>query len=254
MSFRLLSPDGDGNGDPGEQNQDPPKPKTFTEEQLTKIVQERVKNLNRDKETLTTQVNQLQTQLSDLQKQLSDLQKPKDPPSDDVQGQINVLTERHRRETEGLQNRITDLEKKLSSAEQRALITERDKELDAALNKAGCTDMKIGRRTFVPQLSYDEPDQKWIFNLEKGGTVDIETGIQEELPDSLRRPRGASGGSGSSSGDRAKSRKATDLDAAEKKLQELSNVAKATGKSADIMAYDKQKNKVRDLQRELAVR
>jgi uncharacterized protein YoxC len=246
----LLSPDSDGGGGGVEGDQaakDPPDLKTFTQEQVDKFVADRLRKMKVDLSAKDSRINELQTQLSQLQEQVDKLTKKPDPLPDDVQGQINLITERHNREVEGMKNQISDLKKTAEMEASRRKESELDRELDAALVAAGCTNLKVGRRTHRPQCQWDEVEGKWVYELEKGGTVSIQEGIEEELPDAVRRSRASGGGSGANGGDRRISRIVRELEAEEKTLEKLKERAEATKKSQDITAYSRQKRKVAGL-------
>jgi hypothetical protein len=260
----LLSPDGEGSGD---QNQEPPKPpeagggegKTFTQAQVDEFIKKRVKNHERDNKALQLQLKQTQDTLTQVQEQLKTLQQksnePPPPAPDDVQGQLTLMAERHRREVEGLTTQIETLKKQGEAEVRRRREVERDRELTESLTKAECTDLKVGKRLFAPQIIYDDVDDKWVFQLEKGsGIVSIEEGIEEELPDYLRKARSRGVGSGSSGngsgGTRNLSTQARQLETEEKKLEKLALAAKS-GKPSDIQQYQVQKAEVTRRKREL---
>jgi hypothetical protein len=261
MIIRLF-PEGDGSGDVGDQDQKDvekdqkdkdKRDKVFNQEQVDKLIQDRVKKLDRENKEHAKKSVELQAKLDQLMEKLAQLEKKPDPPADDVQGHLNLLNEKHKRELDGLTGKIDELSKKLTVSEEKRLETQRDKELDAALIKAGCNDLKGGRRQMLPQLSYDAVDEKWLFNLEKtGGTVSIDEGVEEELPDYLRKPKAERGGSGSTTSDRARKQKSNELEAGEKQLQAMKDKIAATGgKPQDLLTYQQQKRRVEALKKEL---
>lgn len=258
MIVRLF-PDGDGSGDTDDKDKEDKedknkgKDKQFNQEQVDKLIQDRVKKLDRENKEYIKKSADLQAQLTSLSDKLKELEKKPEVPPDDVQGQLNILNEKHKREMEGLVGKLTDVEKKLSTSEEKRLLIERDKDLDAALIKSGCHDLKAGRRIMIPQTVYDQVDEKWIFNLEKtGGTVSIEEGVEEELPDYLRKARVERGGSGSTSSERVRTRKASELEAEEKLLLAMRDKISSTGgKPQDLVSYQQKKRHVEALKKEL---
>jgi hypothetical protein len=247
----LLMPEGETDGTLVEH----PPEKTFNQADVDRIVTDRVKKLDRENKQKDNRISELTEQFNQLQGQLTQLLQEKEaknnPPSDDVQGQINILTERHRREAEQLAAKIEDLTTKLTDQTKRRLETERDKEVTEGLNNAGCTDLKMGKRWAAPQVVYDEVDGRWVFELEKGGVVTIAEGIAEELPDYLKKARSTGGGSGSTTGSALKtSQLQQKLQAETNKLQQLREAAERAPNSGALLVYQKQKRVVEALQRE----
>jgi uncharacterized phage infection (PIP) family protein YhgE len=252
---KLMPEGGEGGGTndppanpPAPEN--PPEDKRFTQAELEDHIQKRLKTIKRDAAAKDEAIKKMQEQLTQLQSQLDKKKEEETPPSD-VQGQLVLMQQKYERQIEGLNSKIDELTKQLTDQTQKRKFGERDRELDAALIKAGCNNMKLGRNGLIPQITYDEVDGKWIYNLESGGTVSIEEGVEAELPDSLRRPKAERGGAGSSSNGR-RGQKTSELEAEKQKLAKLYETGKATGKPQDVHSYNLQKRKVLELERQLA--
>lgn len=241
----LMAPD-DGGGNGGE----PPTPvvddKKFTQADLDKQIEQR---LGRERRKLDTEKLTLQKQIDDLKAQIESAPPAPEPAPADAKGQIELLTKQHTRVVENLNNKIVKLEADLVTEKTRRRETIRDKDLGDALQDARCTDMTAGRRYFLPVIELDETGENWVFKTKSGNHVSIKEGVTEELPAYLRPPAMEGGGSGVRQGDPSgKGTKAKKLEAEKTKLEELRVKAGRTNAQPDIMAYQRQKRLVKDLE------
>src|SRR5204862_2874015 len=244
----FLAPDGDGGGGAGELT---PAGETYTKEQLERIVQGRITKIHQDLEKEKTERAKSDQRVKDLEDKVKEIPPPPiEPPSGDVEGRLKLLEKKHTQETESLKKSLEEETKKRTQAEQRRKELERDSDLTESLQIAGCRAdaIEIAKNAFLPKVSRDEDDEKWVYNLSDGGVVSIRDGIAAELPDYLKDSTVKAGGSGSKGGAR-KAAKEAEIDSAKKLLVELEKKGKNSGDSQDVQNYLRQKRVVSDLER-----
>jgi hypothetical protein len=256
-----LAPDnggGDGGGDNagdnagGSDGGDTPK---YTDAEL----QERIKSaqiryrkgLQKDLETQKQANAELTKKLSDLQAQLEEVSTSK---GDDktLDGKIELLNKRWEKQVLELQDKVRQANEKQAQAELRAHETRRDTLINEALVAAECRDLRIGYRTILPDVVYDEVDEQWMLKTPSGALVEIKEGVKELLPDYLKASSAQGGGSGSRGGSPRREQRLTELEREKKKLEELKTAGgNSAANSAAVDAYLLQKRKVAKLEQEL---
>lgn len=247
----FFSPDsGGGEGGGTGEGEGGGEEKKFTQADLDRMIKERLRKAERESKADKDALKTLQAQVAELQDQLKK-KDPADPLPADVQGQIDLLRRENERKTLDLQNKLEAMEKERNSERQKREEGERDRELSDALSECGCTDMKMGKRMFMPQIVRD--GDSWMFELSNDkGLVSIAQGVKEELPNYLRPASMQGGGSGSTGGSPKTAAKRKELEDERKKLKEMEiQATKAGGRQDFIMAFQRQKRKVADLERSL---
>lgn len=174
-----------------------------------------------------------------------------EPAPEDLRGQMELLSKRHEREQQTLQAQLQQYKVDLEIEKRKRLETQRDKELSDALSMSQCIDMKAGHRYFLPDIEYDPEEERWMFRTASGNLVSISDGVAEAIPAYLRPATVNSGGSGSTRGSPQKAARQRNLEAEKKKLQELHETAKKSGRQQDLVDYKKQKAQVAKLESEL---
>ncbi|MEM3040413.1 MAG: hypothetical protein QXG97_00115 [Nitrososphaerota archaeon] len=226
---------------------------TYTQEDLEKQIQIRLKSLKRDLSDKDKAIESLKQELEALKASIK--KSVEEPLPDDVQGKIQLIQAQHQREIDALKRQIEEAQKVSAQERERRLQTERDKLIQDALSQAGCLDMKAGYRFFLPQVFYDEAEGTWMFNLTKGGTCSIADGVAEELPSYLRSSGIRDGGSGSPGGPGSATRKSIaqkQYEDLKKQVEDLRQRAVASGRNSDIQSYRRMKRKLEDLGKQLS--
>lgn len=250
LEARVFYNEDDGGGDGG---------KTFTKEEVEQMIQGRLAKTKADHAALQAALEREKqtnsTKLAELQAQLEELKTPAPPEvkPDDVEGRLKLEQSKHAKQIEELNKSLQALTKEKELERSKRMKSERDRELILALREAGCRNdaEAVGLNHFVNRLSWDEADERWIYTLEKGGTVSVKEGVAEELPDYLKEPTMQRGGSGSSSGGK-NAGKLKGLEEAKAKLKAMEEHAAKSGRDGDILRYQSQKRIVGQLEKELA--
>lgn len=257
---RLLAPDVDGGGGGGggdddgdvDPPQDPPA-KTFTQAELDRIIQDRLKKLQREQKQKDKDMESMRAELEELKKK-ADGGNP--DPGDANKGQVGDLElkiNRLTRELEQTNTKLAEAQKQASEEANKRKRTERDKELSDALVAAGCIDMVGGRRYFAEQIVWDEVENKWAYETKSGSQVSIADGVMEELPPYLKPAQMNQGGSGSGGTNPKKKKVQADLDVAKKKLDEIKSLLMQNNGNVTYMSqYAKQQKVVKQLEGQLA--
>lgn len=251
----FFSPDDPAGGDPPAD--DPPESK-FTQAEVDKFVERRLASVRRENEkalkTVQDQVALANQQNKELLEKLEALTKPQDPPgSRELQGQLDLQAKRHEQETVALKKEIEELRISAAQEKQLRMATELRKQLQDALNKAGCRDLLVGERFFLPQIQFDEVEGQYIFNTKKGTVLSVEEGVADELPDYLRVPAMQTGGSGTRNGATRNSEKRRMLEDAKRELKELKESAHKGGGKPDLVTkVMQQQRKVNELEKQLS--
>jgi hypothetical protein len=237
---------GDGEGAGGDGNV-----KTYTEAE----VQEQLKqSMMRHRKGLQEELKKKDDALAQLQQQINDLQlKSADAGIDDktLEGKLELQQKKFEREIEQLNARLVEEEKKRVAAEAKATQTRRDTLINEALVAAGCRDLKVGFRTVLPEVEYDDVEDDWLVKTPGGKLVSLKDGLKELLPDFLKVSSAQEGGSGSRSGNVKREQRLAELDRETKAMAELHKTATRTGKENDLHAYLKKKREVAALKNEL---
>lgn len=231
---------------------EPPAPRSFSESEVTDIVQRRVRKLNDDLADLKAQLEAARSDLEAARASVAKPVAPADGTSKEQAGQIALLEEKYNAKLAALEEQIKQVTTEREAERLKRLEAERDNKLNAALMKSHCRNLEHARRIFLPQIQYDSRDG-WYFVLSNDkGIVSIDEGVEAELPDYLREPNIAGSGSGSSLSTPLAKRK-SDLDTAKKTLADLQMKASATGRSDDVARYQRQKKIVSDLEAQVKV-
>ena len=244
----------------------PVDPKTsFSKEEVEQLIQGRVsgieKQLLESKNELDSlkkgsNSDELKSLISSMKEEIEELKSgkvpnPDKPLPDDYQGQIDLLSSRHKKELLNIQEQLSQ-EKSIREAEEKKRMNiEKEREIYQGLQDAGCRKdaESIGLSHFQGQVIFDDEDEKWVFKRKNGGTVSIADGIQEELPDFLKEPASSRGGSGSRSGTKKEAAR-KELDELEKQLDKQRQLGRS-GKSAEILKYQRLKREVEKKRNEI---
>ena len=228
-----------------------PAEKTFTQDEVNKILSQNKKALKAKAAEADAARQALEKRIAEIEaKTASTEPKPEDKTAD---GRLEAAIKRLEKELETQKGKNLEVEARAEKAEKRRQEALRDRALDEALTAAGCIDMKVGRRTFLPDVLDkdedgvplgDDGDPKWAIKLPSGTLADLSTAIAELLPKYLRNPSGNVGGAGTVPG---KSKDKSKIEEMEKKLQALKTRAQNTGRNPDIAAYDSLKRQLNSL-------
>jgi len=237
--------------------------RTFSQEEVEQIVQGRVAKLKGELEKskdVASDLDKSKAAMTALENELKVLKTVTPPPEiiphpseDDVKGQIKLMQSQYKKEIEALRNQVEQEKSARDQERGKRMNVEREREITTALQAAGCRNdaLDMGLRYFEPQIEFDEDEQKNFYRLKSGGTVSITDGIAEELPDYLKASSMQAGGSGSQTSSKGAVRQ-KELESANTKLAELQKTATLGGRNDDILAYQKQKRIVTDLETEAA--
>jgi hypothetical protein len=230
--------------------------KTFTQDQINKMLAEHKRGLKNELETLKntlsdkdSTIQELQAAQEQINATLAELSKAaaekgakvnidtNKPLQDIVREMAEKVTgyEGTIKELKGeFGKRIEDLESNLEKesslrqiAEEEALVSERDMVLQRALAKSGCIDMEVGLKLFEDCCEIDdETGEWWVVNDKTGEEWPLLEGVGKMLPNYLKRPVTDQGGAGSrgsgmpmSEIERSKSR-VSEIDGEMKSLQD----------------------------------
>jgi hypothetical protein len=228
--------------------------KYFTQEEVNSLLAKNKRNLQQENRALKERLEKTDLTLSEIK---AEMEKSKNPPDeeqvpDTLEGKIELMEKRHQRALEEYQKKLDNLEAEKTQERTKRLEKERDTEILNALQEAGCIDHTGGMRYALPQVEWDNTEQKWIFKTKSGNFVSILDGVTEELPDYLKSPQMNSGGSGIGSGSPRKQAKIRELDDAKKKLEGFQQQAEKSGRSDHIQLYRQQKKVVAQLEASLS--
>lgn len=244
----LLAPDvGDGGGG-GDPNDD----KKFTQAELEKHIEDRLKKAKREALEKDKKLSDLASELETLKAKIDAL--PPEPTDGDKKqkGEHELLVKRFEKQLSELTAKLENSEKEKQTERQRRMLTERDKELGDALQAVGCVDMKGGRRHFEPDIVWDDVENKWMFKTRTGNLVSIVDGVTDEMPTYLKPSTITSGGSGSGGSTPKRLAKKNELEAAKAKLKELeAAAAQSRGNSALVAQCNVQRKLIKKLEAEL---
>ncbi len=182
---------------------------------------------------------------------------PGDSPGGQVDGKLEIMEQRFNRQIDDLQGQVSAANQVANDERELRLQLERSQLIDKALVEAGVISKHLtqARRFFDPQVVMDELEERWMFKTTSGNIVEIGEGIAFEMPDNLKSTK-MRGGAGTTGGIPNKKKVAqTLLDAAKKKMTDLSAAMKKEGpKNALLAQFTRAKNEVKRLESELVVR
>lgn len=259
----LFEPDGgDGSGaggaavlEEGEEGSEGEEEKTFTQKDLDRIVQDRVKKLDRELKKKNQHTAEQDKKLQELEEKIKSLSAGGGGGSGDegsldtktLQGRLEKQQLRFEQEIAQLRTKAEESEKARLAAEEKQRLGQRDTEIRQALVSAGClpTAMVAAERYFVPSVTWDEDDAVWLFKTSEGSTLTVSEGIAAELPPYFKSSAMAGGGSGTSS---SKEKKRVELQSnlkdAEAKYAQLCKEMRASGNEPRLMAQVMAQEKV----------
>lgn len=250
----LFAPD-DGGGSGGAGGGDPPPTpsKTYTQVEFEEAVKKR---LARQAKEHQKTIDDLNTKIATLEEKIKTTPPvdPNDPAAKDFNGRLELLESRHAREIDALKQELNTAKADRETEKKSRLEGERDRLITEALSKQQCRDSRAGKRIFLPQVEFDDIENRWMYRTNKNNLVEVEDGIAEEMPDYLKPPQMNGGGSGTGSVPPKAKAKAATLAAEEKKLADLKSAAQKNGAPTSAMvAFTKQQRKVEELKQELAL-
>jgi len=165
--------------------------------------------------------------------------------AESIQALVNGINKRHRAEMDAIRKRLDKEIETRENLETTRLEQDRDAMLADALVKNDVVDVGAGVKLFRDSMEYDEDLTKWRFKSKDGLYLDPDAGIAESLPDWMRKPMTGTGGSGSRGSSPGVT--ASQLTRKQAELAELEKKAKATGNQNDIMVYQKTSREVKEL-------
>jgi hypothetical protein len=266
----FFSPDGgEGSGAGGsegggtavadeEEEEGEGEPKSFSQEDLDRIIKDRVKGLNRDLKKKEQEQKTLEKKLVELEEKLAKLDAESGLSgggADDktIQGQLELQKKRFERQLQEMETKFAESEKGRLAAEEKQRVIRRDTELQQALVSAGCIPEALvaGKLYFQPQLEWD--GEEWLFRTKSENLVSIAEGVAEELPKYMRPSAMTSGGSGTGT-TKEKQRVAlqNQLKEEEAKLHKLQDDYKRKGGTHTQMLAMRQSQLVKKLKADLA--
>lgn len=242
---------------------DPPDPAaTLTAAEVEHIVQGRIATEKAKSAELEAKLAQQATDQAETNKTLLaeiDKLKAANPPEPepepaDLDGKLKLVKKEAQEQIDLVTKQVDEYKNQAEAERISRLATEKNALVTSALVAADCladeAALGMGAKHFDGQIFYDEERHTHLFELQDGGKVTIMDGVAAEMPAFLQRPQLAGGGSGSRTGvpGEATPRQIED---AQKKMKDLENIAKATGKSSDINKYTEQKRKLARLQQDM---
>lgn len=256
------SGDGEGNDKKGSGDSEK-KESLFTQEQVNQMMASHKKGLQAAAVSNDKKIAELTSQLSDM-KDLISKYAPKDPelknPDDDPDAKLTDIEladkrleyerKKNKAALEASEKKALEITKKLEETEQRRLSAEKDRFLDEALVKARCLDNKMGKRMFREQMEYDPESNEWYFMSLEGVRMTPEEGIENDLPDYLRRAQSKTGSGGKS----PKAVLESALTKQKDEVQDLKSRAQKSGNDTDLARLLQGERKLRQLESELAVK
>lgn len=239
-------------GDPGNPP-DPPSEKTFSQADVDRIVQERLKKQKKELELLSkykSLYEQQQKDLEELRSEIDSLKRSGDHNPSPTEGEREVRLNRALRELEEMKRALEEEKAARLAAERAKVLSERDSRLKAVLSDVGCVDIVAGERYLRDELV--EEDGEWFLRTKSGHFAEITNEVVSELlPDFLKKPV-IRGGSGAASGGARVKAKMKELESKKAQLDEARRIAASSGGNPDlIVKYKNLKREVESLEREI---
>lgn len=173
-----------------------------------------------------------QRELDKLKAQLAEREAELEEARTKVQATTDGETDLRKR-MEALERTNQTLAENLKREAEARKATERDRLIDEALTRAGCIDLKAGRRFYAPDI-VEEDGLGFRLKMDDGTVVPVADGITRSLPDYLKASTMRSGGSGAvSSG--ARSSEPSKIEAAKSELEAAKATLKANPSSNTAM-------------------
>lgn len=228
--------------------------KMFSQEDVNRMMADHKRTLQSENAGLKDQITGLSDQWKEFQSLLSEVAGEEgdegadftsgddgEADDDEVTKRLAWLQKKHQGEIDTLRGAFEQEKRLRIEADDRRLITERDSALQEALAANDVVSLEGGMKYFRDSLFYDEDGTKWKYKTKDGLTFDIKEGIQEELPDWLKKPSSTKGGSGSASA------LINDIDGKVDALKSAMERAQTSGDPNDVAVYQKMKRELEDL-------
>lgn len=231
----LMAPETDpagagGGGTSGDPAGDPPDKKVIDQEALNAAIKSAEKSAAAKVKATEAKLAALEATITQLVEKLNQVPEPKPPTTEE--GKIEALQRKFQREAEEQNKKLAEVQARAEKAERARLEGIRDRLLDDALVAAGCNDMTAGRRYFLPVIGKSDEDgnelEEWVVKSASGKLVDIQTGVMDGLPKSLRGPSTTTGGAGTTGGG-SKAKDKDQIKALEAEIEELKKKAHQQG-------------------------
>lgn len=188
-------PDGEG-GDPEEGKTDKDE-KKYSDKDMQGVVEKRLTKIKKELAARDAENGNLKAQVADVTAKMEAITANGDLDADAKKRLGTLEVERKRIDAQLAE--LTDKNKQLAEKAEQETNRRRDAErsqlLSSALSKVGCIDPDTAKIIFKDRCEFDEEEEQWFFRTANGNQVDIEKGINAELPDYLR-PASQRGGSG----------------------------------------------------------
>jgi len=250
------SGDGDDGGD-GDSGSDGGSQAVYTEQQFQEQIKRYRLNEQKKREKAIQEKDEhvilLQQKLTEMEQKLEKLED-----SGDKGGEIELIKKSYDRKMSEIEARLQEEQRKREAAEQKQKSAQRDAMLRDAISRGKCRDVEAGYRYLIHNVVWDDElddeEPTWKIKPDKGGAFIPITpeNVAELLPDWMREADNNSGGAGTHSGARGRTRKQNDLDSAIQKLEDLRKLSQTEPSQQNVMRYMQQKRDVEKLQRELA--
>lgn len=214
------------------------KPVTLTKEEvdarekkLRQSYQKREKKLKAESQASQTKLQELESKLAAFEEQLAAANTPPEEPEakteedkrlQAVQARLDKIQAANEARIAEMQKKLEDAERREQEAAEARRVADRDQKLVKAIADVGTTNMKFAKAGLLPQISWDDVSDTWVYETEDGEVVSIEEGVQRELPEHLRAAKVRSGvGTSQSGGNQPKKATQRKLEAAEAELAEM---------------------------------
>lgn len=229
--------------------------KTFTEQQLEQILARRLekqrKSMEKQSQTQSDMIKQLQEQLEEMKAKIAANAEPTGDTKAPAAAEALLQQQRLERKIEELENRVREADAARLRAEQDRRNSLKDQTVSKAILALNVPDATAAERYLAPMVHFNEDRGEWVLEY-KGDDIDITPeNVKDVLPPVLREaPR--AGGSGSFTGSPKKEKLSRELETAKQVLDKLTERARRTANQEDILQFQKQQRKVRELTAELA--
>ena len=230
-----------------------PPTKTFSQEELNRIVLKEKKALQKQLEEMKST---FQNELANFKDKL-----PKEPEPTDRAGILEVKLMSEEKARKMLEKELEETRKEVANERRLRNESQRDSQLQAALNDAGVLSkyMNQARKLFLNDLEQEDDGSgnvRWYFKKSDGNLVDIRSGVELALADMpfFREASGPGTGSGAQTSRPANSKTQTiqtqqRLEEKRKELAQLAEQAKsARNKNEALASYNRLRREVLDLE------
>lgn len=221
----------------------------FTKEENEQLIQGRITKTKKELDEAKTLRDKQEEELRIAKEELATLKNPPPlpPGENDLLGRMKLYEEKTQKKIEYLEQQLAIEKQEKESEIKKRRLTDRDRHLSEALQKANIREeaIAIGMNHFSHQLEYYADDDKWVFNLRGGGTTSVQEGVEAEMPDFLKRSSTDHGGSGARSGSGKGTVQQAQVTALQNEVTRLESIARQSAQDKDILAWKRKKEELR---------